>query len=90
MIFGNTLGVSGLPPSIPEEQTTALMQHAWTVFGEDPASGLHRIGWPEFDPSSDSLIRLAYNNSPVPNFVKPDVYAAPCSTIALGASATAT
>ena len=88
MIFGNSGIVSGISPSKPEEQTTALMQRAWAMFAEDPARGLLDMGWPEYDPSSKSLIRLAYNNRPAADFVKPSVYDAPCSTVELGALAT--
>lgn len=88
MIFGNSAQVSGIDPSAPEQQTTALMQRAWAAFAADPAHGLDRLGWPQFDPSSDSLIRLAYNNSPAPDFVSPGVYDAPCSTVALAGAST--
>ena len=85
MIFGNSGAVSGIPPSEPEEETTALMQRAWAMFAENPASGLLDMGWPEYDPKSESLIRLAYNNRPVADFVKASMYDAPCSTIELAA-----
>jgi len=90
MVFGNDRQVSGIPPSAAEEQTTALMQHAWAVFAEDPMKGLSRLGWPRYDGENATLIELAYNNSPAVRFVKPEVYDAPCSTLALGATETGT
>ena len=88
MVFGNSETVSGIPPSKPEERTTALMQRAWATFAECPARGLHAMGWPLYNPKSKSLIRLAYENRPAASFVKPSVYDASCSTVELGAFAT--
>lgn len=85
MIFGNDQQVSGIPLSAPEQETTALMQHAWAVFADDPVNGLTKFGWPEYDPDSDSLILLAYNNSAFAKFVGPSTCDSPCSTITLGA-----
>ena len=90
MIFGNDQQVSGIPSSVPEEETTTLMQHAWATFADDPVSGLTKFGWPRYNPENDSLIRLAYNNSPLPDFVSPSIYDAPCSTVTLGAAQTGT
>ena len=77
MIFGNSYGVSGIPPSNPEKQTTSWMQHAWVTFANDPANGLESIGWPQFDEGAKTLARLAYNNNPIPDYVEPSVYDAP-------------
>lgn len=85
MVLGNDAAVSGIAPSTPEKETTALMQHAWATFADDPVNGLSSIGWPRFDPRNESLIRLALDNSPSPNLAKPELYASPCSTIGLGA-----
>jgi cholinesterase len=86
MIFGASEDVSGLPTSRDQRKTTRLMQKAWASFAQDPANGLNKkLHWPEFDPDSESLIRLAYENSPKADFVKPEVYDSPCSTITLGA-----
>ena len=38
---------------------------------------------------ADTLVCLAFNNSPIPDFVPPSVYDAPCSTITLGGLPTA-
>lgn len=88
MVFGNDDVVSGIPSSEAEDEMTRLMQHAWAMFADDPAEGLHRLGWPEYDPAEKSLIRLAYNNQPGADFVSPSEYDAPCSTVELGAYAT--
>jgi len=90
MVFGNDKQVSGISPSKAEKRTTALMQHAWAVFAEDPVNGLTKLGWPEYDADTPSLILLAYNNSPVAEFVSPSLYDSACSTVTLGALQTAT
>ncbi|KAK1990490.1 carboxylesterase [Colletotrichum falcatum] len=89
MIFGASEDVSGIAPSGPQKQTTALMQKAWAAFANDPVQGLSSVlGWPRFDPNEESLVLLAFENSPEPRFAKPGVYDTPCSTITLGALAT--
>ena len=91
MIFGASGDVSGIAPSEAEKQTTQLMQHAWAAFCNDPTNGLTKVmNWPKFDPNQKSLIRLAYQNNPKPDFVKPETYDSPCSTITMGALSTAT
>lgn len=85
MIFGASEDVSGIPPSEPERETTKLMQRFWAAFADDPRSGLSRMGWPEFDPDSESLMRLAHSDDPMPSLVRPDLYASACSTVTLGA-----
>lgn len=88
MVFGNDDGVSGIPSSPAEDRMTRLMQHAWAAFAEDPTQGLHRLGWPQYDPDEDSLVRLAYKNRPRADIDSPSKYDAPCSTVQLGAYAT--
>ncbi|KAK2776166.1 carboxylesterase [Colletotrichum kahawae] len=89
MIFGASEDVSGIPPSDAQRETTRVMQRAWAAFANDPQNGLSDVvGWPKFNPETDSLVLLAQDNNPQPSFVKPDVYGAPCSTVTMGALAT--
>ncbi|KAK1846017.1 carboxylesterase [Colletotrichum chrysophilum] len=91
MIFGASEDVSGIPPSDAQRETTKVMQRAWAAFANGPGNGLSQvIGWPKFNPETDSLVLLALDNNPQPRFVKPDVYGAPCSTVTMGALATPT
>ncbi|KAF4921581.1 Para-nitrobenzyl esterase [Colletotrichum viniferum] len=91
MIFGASGDVSGIPPSDAQRETTKVMQRAWAAFANNPQNGLSEvIGWPKFNPETDSLVLLALDNDPQPSFVKPDVYGAPCSTVTMGALATPT
>jgi hypothetical protein len=36
---------------------------AWTSFAKDPENGLSKLGWPMYDPSKDTVIRIAGKNS---------------------------
>lgn len=78
MIFGNSAQVSGIAPSVDEQHTTAVMQRAWAAFANDPVNGLLELGYPRFAASADTLIRFAYNNSPLPSFVSPLDFAESC------------
>ena len=88
MIFGASADVSGLPTVNDQRSLTQVMQRAWAEFSNDPWKGLTKMGWPEFDPGRDSLVVLGKENSPKPVFVKPSEFAAPCSTVTLGALGT--
>ena len=56
-----------------------LVQGAWAAFARDPAKGLTNYGWPTYDPNEDTLIALAYNNTPTAEFIDPSTYFAACS-----------
>ena len=88
MIFGASADVSGLPTEPDQRILTEKMQKAWFVFSDDPVSGLGNLGWPAFDPDTESLIVLGENNEPEAKFVKPSEYDSPCSTITMGALGT--
>jgi cholinesterase len=91
MILGASGDVSGIAPSHEQEQLTVLMQHAWFTFSDDPQHGLSKdLGWPEFDPNKETLILIGKDNDAEPEFVKPEEYDAPCSTVTMGALATPT
>lgn len=83
MIIGNTLGISGIPPSAEEDAVSAYMQGAWSAFIQSPSAGLTAYGWPLYDQSKPTLVRLGYNNSPVPNFVLPSTYDSACPALNL-------
>jgi hypothetical protein len=80
-VFGSSAAVTGLPDSKEQEKLEALMQKAWAAFGDDPAMGLKtKMGWPRYNSNGTTLIRLGYENSAIPSFVRPDVYDAPCAS----------
>ncbi|KAK4155158.1 cholinesterase [Chaetomidium leptoderma] len=89
MVFGGAAAVSGLPTTAEQRALTALVQRAWASFAGDPWSGLTRdLGWPEWDPSGETLVVLGMNNTSSARFVKPGVYDAPCSTVTMAALGT--
>ncbi|KAF9871021.1 carboxylesterase [Colletotrichum karsti] len=91
MVFGASGDVSGIPPSGPQRRMTELMQRAWAAFAGDPEKGLSDVlGWPRFEPEEESLVLLAEGNEPGARFVRPGEYDGPCSTVTMGALATAT
>lgn len=63
----------------------AYIQGAWTAFAKDPVHGLttYEGGWPLYDPSRESLIRLAYDNLVGTNLAFPEVYDAGCVNASL-------
>lgn len=67
------------PASTPEEISIAnYMRGAWAAFAKDPVKGLTTYGWPSYNTSADSLVRLAYNNITGTNAVNPYMYDANC------------
>ncbi|TVY37926.1 Cholinesterase [Lachnellula subtilissima] len=67
------------PASTPEEiSISAYMRGAWAAFAKDPVKGLTTYGWPSYDVSKDTLIRLAYDNITGTNAVNPAMYDANC------------
>lgn len=45
--------------------------------------GLERFGWPRYAPEKATLVGLGYENSHVPDFVKPEVYSENCANVSL-------
>ncbi|KAL7797374.1 alpha/beta-hydrolase [Trichoderma ceciliae] len=87
MIFGASADVSGLPTTANQRSLTKLMQHAWFSFSNNPSSGLSRIGWPQFNQKTASLIVLGQNNLPKAQFVHPSNFDSLCPNITLAALA---
>ncbi|KAI9049098.1 hypothetical protein LZ554_006946 [Drepanopeziza brunnea f. sp. 'monogermtubi'] len=66
-------------PATPEQVSIGnYMRGAWAAFAKDPANGLTTYGWPRYDTSQDSLVRLAYDNITGPNLINPLRYDADC------------
>lgn len=56
MVFG-TSDLLG-PNTELETETSSYMQQAWLAFVKDPVAGLREYGWPMFNESTLSLVRL--------------------------------
>ncbi len=58
MIFGTA---DLLGPNTPaEDGTSKYIQSAWAAFARDPENGLV---WPQYDPDSDTLVKLGFENN---------------------------
>ncbi|KAK8000890.1 hypothetical protein PG991_013112 [Apiospora marii] len=78
MVFGTAQDVSGLESSCKEATTSRYMMGAWAAFARDPERGLLAYGWPIYNPTDATLVRLGGQNSPEPNFVAPSTYDSSC------------
>lgn len=56
MVFG-TSDLLG-PNTELESETSSYMQQAWLAFVKDPVGGLLEYGWPKFNESTVSLVKL--------------------------------
>lgn len=70
-------------PAVPaateaEVSIANYMRGAWAAFAKNPASGLTTYGWPTYDTSQDTLVRLALNNVTEANLINPYKYDADC------------
>ena len=54
------------------------MRGGWAAFAKDPEKGLLNYGWPLYNTSQDTLVRLAYDNVTGPNLINPYRYDADC------------
>jgi len=66
------LGAANNPDLVP------VVQNAWGAFARDPQNGLTKYGWPKYDPTGNTLIRLGYNGLPKAEFVKSTLYDESC------------
>jgi cholinesterase len=69
-----------LVPAATEEQISIgdYMRGAWAAFAKDPQKGLETYGWPKYDVTKDTLVRLAFDNITGPNLINPRRYDADC------------
>lgn len=83
VLFGNAPPASsGIPNSTTAEiQISSYIRGAWAAFAKDPVSGLktYQDGWPEYDPTGDTLIRLAFNNMTGTNLAPGLMYDGACT-----------
>lgn len=79
LLFGTTFKT---PSSTPKEiKFESYFQGAWAAFAKDPVNGLatYKGGWPLYDPSKKSLVRLAFENRVGTNLALPELYDAGCA-----------
>ena len=73
------LSLSSSPPATAEQVSIGnYMRGAWAAFAKDPQEGLTNYGWPVYNTSQDSLVRLGFENKTGPNLINPYRYDADC------------
>lgn len=68
-------------PTTEEISIANYMRGAWGAFAKDPKEGLSKYGWPTYNTSQDTLIRLAYENVTGANLINPYRYDADCGLV---------
>ena len=74
IIFDTAPGAS----TAAEVSIANYMRGAWAAFAKDPQKGLITYGWPSYNTTQDSLIRLAFDNITGLNVINPYRYDADC------------
>ena len=76
IIFDTVIPSPG--PTQAEISIANYMRGGWAAFAKDPEKGLLNYGWPLYNTSQDTLVRLAYDNVTGPNLINPYRYDADC------------
>jgi cholinesterase len=84
-IIFNTPPTGGHVPNDTASELTLMkyMSGAWAAFAKDPMNGLstYQGGWPAYDPSTSTLVRLGFNDSVGTNLALPETYDSDCGII---------
>lgn len=84
MLFGNSSeDVTGIPSSAAQLKLENGMQGAWVSLTNNAENGLNDFNWPQSGPGKKTLVRLGFENSPEPDFVRPEAYRGNCSNVLL-------
>jgi cholinesterase len=79
MTFGTTELRPGVKKDTPEQSKLGKhWRHAWAEFAKDPDNGLKKLGWPQYDPTKETLVRLGYKNGSEPVFASNTAYIKGC------------
>ncbi|KAF2431719.1 alpha/beta-hydrolase [Tothia fuscella] len=63
VVFGTNPLKKGGPDTENEKKLVATLSKAWTEFAKDPAHGLEKMGWPQYDKSKPSVIVMGGKDS---------------------------
>lgn len=78
----NAMGVPAVTPQ--EQEIQKYMRGAWAAFIKDPKQGLVTYGWPTYEPTAATVVRLGINNATGPNVASPGMFDAVCNTTVAG------
>ena len=81
VVFGTMEDMSGDPNTELEVTVSRYMQGAWASFAKDPNKGLKNLGWPLYNPSADTLIRLGHAQDTTASYVSPNAFDAICKKL---------
>jgi cholinesterase len=71
-------------PSTPNETAVGdYMRGAWAAFAKDVHAGLlsYAEGWPLYNQTAETLVRLAYDNQPGANLALGSAYDGRCASL---------
>lgn len=67
------MGPTGAVPAVTPQQQEIMkyMRGAWAAFIKDPKQGLVSYGWPPYNPTAQTVVRIGFNNETGTNLVSP-------------------
>ncbi|KAH7169868.1 carboxylesterase [Dactylonectria macrodidyma] len=76
----DTVPHSPIPSTSEEVAIGDYLRSAWAAFSKDPAHGLlsYEDGWPKYEPTEETLVRLAFGNKTGTNLALGNAYDGPC------------
>lgn len=78
--FGtNALRPNSTADTEEEAKLAEAMVHAWATFAKDPAGGLAGLGWPQYDPAGNTLIKLGDKNQSALSIGPSTAFDSPCA-----------
>ena len=81
VVFGTLADLGGEPNTALEVEVSRYMHGAWAAFTRDPSCGLEAIGWPAYERSGSTLVRLGFGNETAASFALPGTYDGICSSL---------
>lgn len=73
--------LSGEPSTLLENTVSQYMRHAWASFAKDPVDGLKALGWPLYNASEETLVRLGHDEEESASYVSPDDFDTICKSV---------
>jgi hypothetical protein len=83
IIFNTPASGEGImTDTVPERELMNYTRGAWAAFAKNPVNGLetYQGGWPAYNPTENTLVRLGYGGSVGTDLAPPAMYDAPCGT----------
>ncbi|KAF2422167.1 alpha/beta-hydrolase, partial [Tothia fuscella] len=79
LIFGSMENEQkSFPNTAEQSKLVQTMMNAWAGFAKDPENALEKLGWPLYDATKPTVIKLGDNNSSAVTFVNPSTVDTGC------------